>query len=55
MVSLAGSKTLALAEIAGHFDQLAWKMRENEAFNQYDQEACEHYSAEIRDAMSLSS
>ncbi len=55
VVSLAESKTLALADIAEHLAQLAWKIREKEAFNQHDQEACERYSAEIRDAMSLRS
>ena len=53
VASLSESKTLALADIAEHLAQLAWKIREKETFNQHDQETCERYSAEIRDAMSL--
>lgn len=51
VVSLADSTRVAWADIAEHLAQLAWKIREKEPLNQHDQEACEHFSTEIRSAI----
>ena len=50
-MSLAGKTPVAWADIAEHLAQLAWKIREKEPLNQYDQETSERFCEEIRNAM----
>ena len=52
VVSLAGSTSVAWAEIAEHLALIAWKIAKKETFNEHDQEASERFCTDIKLALS---